>query len=89
MKIAFEIVTPSQSLATGQADEIVIPAAWGQMDILPQYADFVTTMLAGELIYRVGNERKSFAITGGLFTIAKDKATILVDGLLADKNALH
>jgi F-type H+-transporting ATPase subunit epsilon len=89
MKIDLEIVAPNALLASEQVDEIVIPAAWGQMDILPQYADFVTTLTAGELIYRKGTERKAYQITGGLLTIAKDKATILVDGLAPDRKAMN
>lgn len=84
MNIDIEIVSPSETVAKDtNVTEIIIPAHWGQMDVLPRHADFMTTLRQGELIYKKGAEKHSFNITGGLFTITKDKAVVLVDGLLA------
>lgn len=90
MNIDLEIVSPNEVLAkeTG-VTEIVIPANWGQMDVMPQYADFVTTLSPGELTYKKGGEKRSYNITGGLFTISKDKATVLVDGVMATVTSLE
>lgn len=84
MSFELEIVTPKEILAKATADEIVIPAAWGQMDILPQHTDYITTLTAGELTYCKGAEKKTHRITGGLITIHGNHATVLVDGLLAE-----
>jgi F-type H+-transporting ATPase subunit epsilon len=84
MSFDLEIVTPKEVIAKVAADEIIIPAAWGQMDILPQHTDYITTLTEGELTYRRGAEKKTHRITGGLMTVHGNHATVLVDGLLAD-----
>lgn len=84
MNLELEILTPKEILAReGKIDEVVIPAQWGQMDILPQHTDFITSLTSGELTYRVGTNKKSHNITGGLFVVKDGKVTILVDGLMA------
>jgi len=84
MSLDLEILTPNEVLAKeSSVDEILIPAFWGQMGILPQHTDFVTTLTEGKLSYRVGGKSKSHNITGGLIAIKNGKATILVDSLIA------
>lgn len=82
MKFDLEIVTPNKVLTQDQADEIIIPAAWGQMDVFPQHVDFITTLTAGELAYRKAGSRTVFQIAGGLIAISGNKVTVLVDGLV-------
>ena len=84
MALELEILTPKEVLAKeSSVDEVVIPAHWGQMDVLPGHTDFVTTLTKGEITYRVGANKKSHNISGGLITIKGDKATVLVDSLIA------
>ena len=92
--LSLELLTPSEVLANeSKVDEIVIPANWGQMGILPQHTDFVTTLTEGELSYRVGTKKKTHNILGGLFKIKNGRATILLDGVMATvtpiKSARH
>lgn len=84
MALELEILTPGEVLAKEPSvDEILIPAHWGQMGILPQYTDFITTLTPGELTYRAGSKKKSHNISGGVIAIKEGKATVLVDSLLA------
>jgi F-type H+-transporting ATPase subunit epsilon len=90
MNIELEIVSPNEIVAKESGvTEVIIPALWGQMDVLPQYTEYMTTLRQGELTYKRGSEKKSFNITGGLFTISKDKATVLIDGLMATVTSLN
>lgn len=84
MSFELEIVTPKEVLARVSADEIIIPAAWGQMDILPQHTEYVTTLVEGELTYRLGGDKRTHRITGGLITVSGSKVKVLADGILAD-----
>lgn len=84
MPFDLEIVTPREILAHTQADEVIIPAQWGQMDLLPQHTDYVTTLVEGQLTYRSGTDRKSHRITGGLITVLGNKVKVLADGVLAE-----
>lgn len=83
-QIELEIVSPEKLVAKEEGVlEIILPAFWGQMDVLPGYADFMTTLRQGEIVFRKGAQSQTINITGGLFTISNNKATILVDGLMA------
>lgn len=84
MNLELEILTPNQVLAKEpEVDELIIPASWGQMDILPMHTDFVTALTEGEVIYRSQGSEKRHGISGGLLRIKDGKAAILADGLLA------
>jgi len=76
-----QILTPDKIVAAEEnADEITIPAHWGQMGILNGYTDFITTLQKGTIIYKAGGVEKSHEVTtGGLFVIKNNDATILVD----------
>ncbi|MCP5463969.1 MAG: hypothetical protein H7A33_02990 [Deltaproteobacteria bacterium] len=82
--LSLEIVTPKEVLAqVDRVDEVIIPALWGQMDILPGHTDFITMLEEGELSYRIGTQIESHNITSGVLSVKSGKATILVDGVLA------
>ena len=83
MQLELEIVTPSGQLAKESVDELIVPGHWGQLDILPQHTDFITTLTVGTLAYCTGTAKQSHNISGGLLTITGNKATVLVDGLMA------
>ena len=89
-QIELEVVTPNETVAkeTG-VTEVIIPAEWGQMDVLPQHTEYMTTLRQGELSYKIAGEKKTLNITGGLFTIAHNKATVLADGLFATVTSLE
>lgn len=84
VSLELEILTPNQILAKETSvSEVVIPASWGQMGILPHHADFITDLIEGELSYKAGSNRRSHHITGGVIVVKKNKMTILLDGVMA------
>ena len=84
MKLEHEILTPNEILAKeSSVNGIMIPALWGQMDILPEHTDYITELTQGELAYRVGKEIRKHNISGGFIAIKDGKATVMVDGVLA------
>lgn len=88
-QIELEIVSPSETVAKeSNVSEIIIPAEWGQVDILPQHTEYMTTLRQGELSYKISGEKKTLNITGGLFMISHNKATVLADGLFATVTSL-
>ncbi len=82
MSLYVEILTPSQTLVTGQADEIVAPSVLGEAGVLPQHTDYVTLLGEGQLIVKMGPQVKEYTISGGLLEIAKDKAKVLIDSIV-------
>ena len=83
MSYQIQIVTPTKVLKKTTADEIFIPAEWGRMQILPQHADYIGQLTAGELKYknRATGQEESYNITGGLIALSGRDVKILVDGL--------
>ena len=85
-----EIITPKEVVAReSQITRVVIPASWGQMEILPGYADYMTTLDRGTLTYVKNGEEVSRNISGGILTVSKEKGTVLVDDVLASVSSLE
>ena len=84
MNLELEILTPKEILAKeASVTEITIPASWGQMEILPQHTDYMTTLTQGELSYTAGSHHRTHNITGVLIVVKNGKATVLVDNVYA------
>ena len=80
MTLSLEILSPTKTLARETSvDEIIVPALNGQMDILPQHTDLVTTLTTGDIHYRVGTIKKTITISSGILCIENQKVTATVE----------
>ena len=80
MPIAVEIVTQEKMVfEEPEADMVIIPAAEGEMGVLPRHAPVLTTLGFGELIVRKGRAEERFAIYGGVVDVRPDKVVVLAD----------
>ena len=80
MPIHVELVTQEKKVfEEPEADIVVIPAAEGEMGVLPHHAPVLTTLGFGELIIRKGRAEERFAIYGGVVDVRPDKVVILAD----------
>lgn len=53
------LVTPEKKLAAGQEiEEVFVPAARGELNVLPGHAPLMTTLVPGVLRYRLKGESK-------------------------------
>lgn len=84
MSIELEIVSPNKVIAkeTG-VTEILLPGSLGRLGVLPDHTELMTSLGTGPLSYKKGGSEQTFNISGGLFSIQNNKATILVETLLA------
>ena len=79
-----EIVAPDEVIAKEEGvQEIILPGTLGEIDILPQHTEFMTTLTEGTVRFRRQGSEKTYNITGGFFSIKNNEATMLVDGLMA------
>jgi len=77
--LQLQIHSPSQTILNEtDVSEVLIPASWGQMGILPGHTDYITTLTKGVINYKINESKKSHEIEGGFFEIKANKATILV-----------
>jgi F-type H+-transporting ATPase subunit epsilon len=80
MPLTVEVVTAERIVRVEQGvDVLVAPGSEGQLAILPRHAALMTTLDAGELIIRRGQQEDSFAVSGGFMEVRNDHVTILAD----------
>jgi F-type H+-transporting ATPase subunit epsilon len=79
MAILLEIVTPERLAYSEEVDSVVLPAAEGEMGVLPHHAPLVSTLGVGELRIRKGGVEESFAIAGGFVQVRPDKVVVMAE----------
>jgi len=80
MALTVEIVTAERIVRVeAGVDALIVPGSEGQLTILPRHAALMTTLDAGELIFRVSGQEHSFAVTGGFMEVNHDRVTVLAD----------
>ena len=76
-KILLEIVTPDRALVREEVDELQLPGSEGYLGVLPGHTPLLTSLMVGELWYRVGAEKHYLAIARGFVEILSDRVTVL------------
>jgi len=80
MTIHVELVSQERKVfEEEEADMVVIPAAEGQMGVLPRHAPVLTTLSFGELVVKKGGAEERFAIYGGVVDVRPGKVVVLAD----------
>jgi F-type H+-transporting ATPase subunit epsilon len=79
MPIHLEIVTPEKLAYEGDVDSVQVPGSEGELGILPHHAPLISTLGAGELRLRTGNQEESFAIVGGFLQVLPDKVVVMAE----------
>jgi len=75
------IITPENTVVADKAvDFVTLPAAGGEMGVLPGHAPFVAQLKEGLMHYREGNRKEFFAILSGFAEIYGDKVIVLAEG---------
>jgi F-type H+-transporting ATPase subunit epsilon len=77
-----EIVTPESILYTNEVQMVVATTPQGEIGILPLHAPIVTTLAAGEVRLRFGDNASDweyFSISGGYLQVHEDKVIVLAD----------
>jgi F-type H+-transporting ATPase subunit epsilon len=78
-RFQLEIVTPEKMVARTEAEEVEIPGKNGYLGVLPGHAPLITELGAGEISYRLGEERRRFAVAWGFAEILPDRVTVLAE----------
>ena len=78
-KIILEVVTPEQFLLREEVDEVLAPGSEGDFGVLPGHCEFLTTLRAGELSYRVSEQSRALTIQGGFAEVRANHVIVLAD----------
>lgn len=78
-KIKLEVVTPERLVVREEVDSVTIPAASGEVGILPMHTTLLTALGEGRLCYTASGAVKSLDLKGGVAEVINDKVTVLAD----------
>jgi F-type H+-transporting ATPase subunit epsilon len=79
MPFRLEIVTPEARYLSDDVDSVVLPAAEGEMGVLPMHAPLVTTLLPGELRFTKAGKTTTLAVGEGLVEVTQTTTRVLTD----------
>ena len=79
MKLQLEIVTPEKKAYSGEVDSVVIPAANGEMGVLPGHVPFMTMLEPGHLQAINAGKTDYLAVGSGFAEITAEKVVVLTD----------
>ncbi len=81
------LVTPQKQLLDGVAVEsVVLPAAAGELGVLPGHLPMIVQLGFGSLRYKKDGKEEEFAVMGGLAEILREGVNVFAEGAdLADE----
>ncbi len=80
MPLNVEIVTAEQVIYSEEGvEQVVAPGSDGEFTVLPQHAEFITTLQPGELRIARGGSEDAMVITGGFLEVRDDRIVVLAD----------
>lgn len=80
MPVELEIVSPEKLLLSKPVDMVVIPAAEGEMGILPNHAPMIVLLRAGTIrLYQGTVVTEQLYVTGGFAEITPTRTTVLAN----------
>ena len=77
--ITFHLVSPERKLASIEAKSVVIPGMEGDITLLPNHADFLTSLRPGILVVEDSATVQEFLVTGGFVEVSDSTATVLAE----------
>ena len=80
MPTQLEIVSPDKLLLSQPVDMAVIPAAEGEMGVLPGHAPMIVLLRGGTItLHEGGRPTARLYVSGGFAEITPDRVTVLAD----------
>lgn len=75
-----EIITPEQTVFSGEISLIKVPGTKGSFEVLNNHAPIISTLDKGDIkIITSGDEEKHFSIVGGVIEVRDNKIIVLGD----------
>ena len=74
-----EIISPEETLFSGEAKSIKLPGTGGTFEVLENHAPLISTLDAGQIrIRKTSGEDQTFNISHGFVEVLKNKVSVLV-----------
>ena len=78
-KLTLEVVTPDGLLFRDEVDSVQAPGSEGSFGVLPRHIPMLTTLGAGEIIYRKGAEVGRIVCLFGFCEVLPDRVHIMAE----------
>lgn len=78
-RLELEVVTPERAVLTDHVDDVVIPAAEGDMDVLPGHLPVIAMLDVGQMTVRKDGDERHFLIDRGYAEVVDDRVTVLTE----------
>ncbi len=75
----FELVSPEKVLLAGEAEQVLLPGAEGDMTILPQHAPLISTLRPGVIEVSLGGSRSRIFVRQAFAQVEPDRLTVLAE----------
>jgi F-type H+-transporting ATPase subunit epsilon len=72
------IANVSETLFDGAVDSVTVPGTSGEMTIMAHHAPLISPLKDGTITVKIGGDKKTYTITGGVLEISENHASILV-----------
>jgi len=83
MTMRLNIVSAEKEIFSSLAEMVVVPGTQGDMGIMPQHSQLLSTLKPGEVIItEQGGEKESIYVSGGIVEVQPHVVTILSDTAL-------
>ena len=80
MPVELEIVSPDKLLLSQPVDMVVIPAAEGDMGVLPGHAPMIVMLRGGSIdLHEGGRVTQRLFVSGGFAEVTPERCTVLAD----------
>jgi len=80
MALSVELVSKEKRVfQIDDVEMVLIPAAEGEMGVLPNHAPVLTTLGHGELVVRKQGREERFVVYGGVVDVRPNKVTVLAE----------
>jgi F-type H+-transporting ATPase subunit epsilon len=80
--VSLVIATPDALVVEAEVQEVVAPGSDGYFGVLPGHCLFISTLQAGTVRYKQGEETHALEIQGGFADVKQYSVTILAQGLI-------
>jgi F-type H+-transporting ATPase subunit epsilon len=77
-----KLITPSKLVIDEEVDEVVAPGDSGEFGVLPGHVPFITTLMPGELTYKINGTGRSIIIDSGIAEVSENRVIVLTDRVL-------
>ena len=77
-----EIISPDKLVFTGEVDSVNLPGSAGKFTVLPRHTALISSLKAGEIIYRSRDEQTVLKVDGGFAEVKNDVISVCVENVL-------